>query len=320
MKLASRLLAAFFACTLSAPLAAQIVVFGTSLSDSGNAFALRGSSNTPPDYSVDFLLVPDAPYMRGGHHFSNGATWIEQYARPLGLAGATRPALASAGRGMNYAVGGARARDDGKNFNLPMQVRQYLADAGQASPDTLYVIEMGANDVRDAIGEFASGGAGKVLNDALGAIAESIVALHNAGARRFLIWNVPNLGLTPAIRMFDAAQPGVAAVAAGLTDAFNTGLHTVLLGLELGDPRSGLPRLEGVRFVRLDVNDRLTAIFATPAPFGLSNVMSPCITPREAPFHCDNVDEFLFWDGIHPTAAAHAIIAQFAAATLALSR
>ena len=27
-----------------------IVVFGTSLSDSGNAFALRGGANTPPDY------------------------------------------------------------------------------------------------------------------------------------------------------------------------------------------------------------------------------------------------------------------------------
>ena len=26
-----------------------IVVFGTSLSDSGNAFALRGGANTPPD-------------------------------------------------------------------------------------------------------------------------------------------------------------------------------------------------------------------------------------------------------------------------------
>ena len=38
-----------------------IVVFGTSLSDSGNAFALRGGANTPPDYLVNPLLIPDAP-------------------------------------------------------------------------------------------------------------------------------------------------------------------------------------------------------------------------------------------------------------------
>ena len=30
-----------------------IVVFGTSLSDSGNAFALRGGTNTPPDYLLN---------------------------------------------------------------------------------------------------------------------------------------------------------------------------------------------------------------------------------------------------------------------------
>jgi len=318
MKLASRLLTALFACALSGPLAAQIVVFGTSLSDSGNAFALRGSSNTPPDYSVDPLLVPDAPYMRGGHHFSNGATWIEQYARPLGLAGTTRPALASAGKGANYAVGGARARDDGESFHLQLQVGRYLADTGKASPGTLYVIEMGANDVRDAIRAFPAGGASRVLDEALSAIATSIIQLHAAGARRFLVANVPNIGLTPAILRFDAVNPGVAALATGLTSAFNGALELkVLRGLELGHAEAGLPRLDGVQFVRLDVNRRVAEMAKEPAAFGLSNVTSPCITPSAAPFHCQNVDEFLFWDGIHPTAAAHAIIAQLAASALA---
>src|SRR5215211_4626435 len=93
-----------------APYSAMIV-FGTSLSDSGNAFALRGGTNTPPDYGLDPLLVPGAPYARGGHHFSNGATWVEQLARSLGLAPSVRPAFrGSSARATNYAVGGARAR------------------------------------------------------------------------------------------------------------------------------------------------------------------------------------------------------------------
>jgi len=39
----------------------RIVAFGASLSDSGNAFALRGGVNTPPDYQLDPLLVPSVP-------------------------------------------------------------------------------------------------------------------------------------------------------------------------------------------------------------------------------------------------------------------
>jgi phospholipase/lecithinase/hemolysin len=78
--------------TAARPAAAQvpydrIVVFGTSLSDPGNAFALWGSAGTPPEYLLDGLLVPSAPYARGGNHFSNGATWIGQFARSVGLAG-----------------------------------------------------------------------------------------------------------------------------------------------------------------------------------------------------------------------------------------
>ena len=43
---------------LAQPSYSGIVVFGTSLSDSGNAFALRGGANTPPDYLLNPLLAP----------------------------------------------------------------------------------------------------------------------------------------------------------------------------------------------------------------------------------------------------------------------
>src|SRR5258705_10790567 len=61
----------------------RIVVFGDSLSDPGNAFALNGGQTvSPPDYGMSgvagngipevITLIPDAPY--ASRRFSNGRT------------------------------------------------------------------------------------------------------------------------------------------------------------------------------------------------------------------------------------------------------
>jgi phospholipase/lecithinase/hemolysin len=289
----------------------QIVVFGASLSDPGNAFALRGGSNTAPDYSVDPLLVPDRPYSRGGHHFSDGATWIEQWALAQGLSWSVRPAFQSSGAGAtNYAVGGARAYDDGLNVNLSVQVQTFLEESGSVAPSAaLYVIEMGGNDVRDALVAFASGNDGSViLQAALTSIGGHVGALYAAGARHFLIWSAPDVGLTPAIRSLDAVIPGAAQLATLLSQIFNGGLQQVV---------SQLSNLPGIRIDRLDAYRLLNDIVSNPAGFGLTDATTACITPETAPFFCRTPDAFLFWDGIHPTRAAHALIAAEAALALA---
>ena len=61
----------------------------------GNAFVLLGEAGTPHDFTLNPFLVPSAPYAKGGHHFSNGATWVEQYASSVGLGDSVRPALAT---------------------------------------------------------------------------------------------------------------------------------------------------------------------------------------------------------------------------------
>ena len=290
---------------------ARIVVFGTSLSDPGNAFALWGGTNTPPDYLLDPFLVPSAPYARGGHHFSNGATWIEQFARSVGLAGSVKPAFrASDTEARNYAVGAARAYEDGINLNLPAQVDAFLQQSGGVAPsDGLYIIEMGGNDIRDALVAFAGGGnGGPILHAANVSIANSIGALYVAGARNFLVWRTPNVALTPAIRTLDRVNPGAAQLATQLTQGFNAGLDGVVAQL------SGLP---GIGIVRLDVYRMLNDLVAHPAAFGLTDVTTACITPNIPPFKCERPDEFLFWDGIHPSKAVHAITAQEAASALA---
>ena len=280
----------------------DIVTFGTSMSDTGNAFVLLGDHATPPDFSLSPLLVPSAPYARGGHHLTNGPTWIEQFAKSLGLGQSAMPALRSSNPGANnFAVGAARAYDDGVNYNLSLQVDAYLQrSGGVASAQTLYVIEMGINDIRDALEVYGAGGNGApIVAQAVAAIAANIQRLYAAGAREFLVWLAPNAALSPAVR---ALGPVAGAVALQVTLAFNGALAQTLAALPLALP--------GSSFTTLDAFTLLNTVIAAPAAYGLTNVVTPCVTPNVPPFTCNRPDEYLFWDGIHPTTAGHAIVAR----------
>jgi phospholipase/lecithinase/hemolysin len=290
-----------------------IVVFGTSLSDPGNAFHVRGGVNHPPEYLLDATLVPSAPYARGGLHLSNGTVWIVQLARPLGLAGSVQGAYRSASpKATNYAVDRARARDDGLNVNLSDQVHQFLADYGWVAPsDWLYVIEIGSSDVRDALVAYVAGGeaaASAVLQAALNSIATRLGELYGAGARNFLIGNVPDISLTPAMDIVESQVPGAKLLAQTLVGLFNAQLQGIVAQI--------LPADAGVAW--LDLFGKLNEIVDDPEAFGFSNVTDACVTPNVPPFTCRDPDEYVFWDGIHPTRAVHAILAQLAHDALGL--
>jgi phospholipase/lecithinase/hemolysin len=290
-----------------------IVTFGASLSDSGNGFALLGDQSVPPAFQVDALLVPFSPYARGGHHLTNGATWVEQFAQSIGLARSANPAWRGNSPGAtNYAIGSARAYLDRPIVDLSSQVATFLAEhGGQAPADALYVIEMGSNDVRDALLVFPQNPvlAGQILQAGVATIAESIATLYAAGAQHFLVWNVPDISLTPAVLALDAQVPGTAFVASLLTQGFNAGLEGALGPLDL---------LAGLEIHRLDVFSLVHAVVAAPATFGFLDVTTACITPGVAPFTCQQPDDYFFWDGIHPTEAAHGILAIEAAKELGL--
>ena len=282
-----------------------IVTFGTSLSDPGNAFALIKTNATPPGFGTDLesLLIPSAPYARGGHHLSNGSTWVEQMAQALRLTASANAAFASNDpKALNYAVGGARATEDGLNLNLPTQVGAFLQDVNGAAPsDALYVIEMGSNDVRAAL---VAAGAGAnpdtILTAAVQGIGTAIDALYAAGARHFLVLDVPPIALTPAIAIANAVAPGTAGFVDQLTHLFNAKLALML---------SAKAAYPGITIAPFDVYTLIASIVANPQAFGLSNVTDACITPNVAPFTCQNPDAYLFWDGIHPTKVVHGIIA-----------
>jgi len=188
--------------------------------------------NVPPYDALDDLLVPDGPYAVGGHHFTNGATWVESVARSLALAANVRPALQDSGtEATNYAVGGARAVASYPcHFNLPEQVSTYLSDFPQTSSLSLVVIEIGGNDVRDALVMAASGqDPAPAIVNALGNVADSIGQLYAHGARKFLILDVPDIGKTPAVRSLGQT----AVYVGGLISAnYNAGLLSTVNGLQ----------------------------------------------------------------------------------------
>ena len=281
----------------------RLVVFGDSLTDPGNAFVVLHQVSVPP-----YQLIPDAPYARGGLHFSNGPTWIEQLAKEQRWRGACAallvPRVCS-----NYAVGGARARA-GAAFDLSSQIDDFLGDVSGAAPaQALYLVHIGGNDLRDAIEALLVDPTGAtsvaIIGDALDAMAGNIVTLAAAGAGEFMVPNAPNLALAPAIRL---QGPAAQAAAQALSIVFNDALAGLLATLEAG---------LGVTIHRFDVFALINETVALPAAAGFIEVEAPCITPgviRHA--ECNHPDQFLFWDGIHPTRAGHALLAQRAQAIL----
>jgi outer membrane lipase/esterase len=118
--------------------------------------------------------------------------------------------------------------------------------------------------------------------------------------------NVANIGSLPSIRILDAILPeDVATAATALTEGFNAGLNLII---------GSLP--PDAEVALLNVFDKVKQLIMDPAAFGLTNVVDPCVTPNVPPFSCKRPDEFLFWDGIHPTKAVHAIFAAEAANVL----
>ncbi len=269
----------------------RVFIFGDSLSDSGNIYALTGETSKAP-----YLLIPSAPYAIGGHHFSNGKTWSEKLAQALNDNEGGKPARNKPGKNGNYAHGGARARTiaGGLVPSSSAQVGMFLRDFGVAPSDALYVIQFGGNDLRDIL---TGGDPGLIMNAAIGELVASIQTLHFAGARKFLVANAPNIEHAPAVQM-----AGGSAVAGFLAGLYNGNLEGALQIVEDGIPDIEINRLNMAGFV----ND----VVAQPGDFGLANVTAPCLNfLSETGAKCDNPEDHFFWDGLHPTKAGHKALA-----------
>ena len=242
-----------------------LVVFGDSLSDNGNLFALTGGT------------FPPAPYYQG--RFSNGPVAVERLASGLGLSGAQFKDLA---------IAGAQTGTGGQlpGSGMLNQVAGFQASLGSAPADAnaLYVVWGGANDLRGGVS----------IGTAVGNLSAIVSSLHTLGARKFLLPNLPDLGLTP-----EAREAGGSALATLASEVFNTNLSQAYGALSA--------QWTDETFYYFDAMGAQRALTAGAPGNGFANVTSRCFDSR-VPSLCATPNSYIYWDNIHPTAAVHQIL------------
>lgn len=265
---------------LSLPVAASagpitgLFVLGDSLSDSGNAFIATGGA-----------YPPSPPYAQRA---SDGPVAVEYLAQLLGLPplapslvpGGTNYAFAGATTGTANALGPAL---DGTG--MLGQVAALSASASTIAATDLVVVWGGPDDA--AFNPTPAGAA-----QALDNLQMIITALYGLGARSFLVPNIPDATLTP----FGAALPDAQRLALqALIIGFNQNLVLMLAGLSL----------PGATITPFDAFGLLNQIVSNPSAYGFTNVTEACLAVG-----CSDPSAYLFYDALHPTTAAHAVLGQ----------
>jgi phospholipase/lecithinase/hemolysin len=308
--LCAALLISFTAALAQAQDYTSIVVFGDSLSDTGNFADL-----TRTKYKVR-IPGPDADYTDG--RFTDGddtlpaarkyfGLWIEQFAATLPSKPLIKNSLAG---GTNYAYGNATNGNGSSTVyfgtsnslsvnvnNIGQQITDYLATSPQITNKTLFAVWGGSNDI------LAATSADDILKAVI-AQALNIQRLIDAGATQFIIPNIPPLGATPLLN----GSPTTSIPATGAAVLYNQALATALSILRDFNFDKRL------HLVQFDVFSLFNKVVASPAKYSLTNVTASAQGNAMV-----DPDTYLFWDDLHPTTSAHNILAVFAADALAAS-
>lgn len=280
--LATLSLAATISAT-SLPLT-QLVVFGDSLSDNGNAAIALGGT-LPGNYAPNAFTDGPATTPATSGPFG---LWIDQFAARVGVAD-PQPFLAG---GTNFAVASALT---GHNpvFTLPPTVVPFTSDqvalyllGHSPSSGTLFTFWAGANDIDSGENPIA----------AADNIEANIKALAAAGATNFVWLNLPPLGSTP-----DGLASGQSALLNAASGAFD---------VEWAADISALHAL-GIDVTAGNVAALFAQISSNPSGFGFTEITDPawCGPGGLATCTANNPNHFLYWDGEHPTTAADSLVA-----------
>lgn len=292
----------------------RVVSFGDSLSDNGNLSAVAGPLS-------GFIFRPENFFGR----FSNGPTFAEILAGGANLATGESsqqrfysfgiPLIepifnpGSAEGSVNLAIGGATASDNaiptieilGFRIDAIPSVEDQISDfrnaGGQFGTGDLVTILAGANDIFNAFDENPNL-AIPAAQQAAAAQIRNVDALVRAGAPTIVVANLPNLGVIPRFNgNADTVQQGTVATNT-FNDQFDAGVEQIAAAIP------------GVNLVQADLRGALDVIIANKEAFGFVDVDNAAC-PANAACVTQNINTFLFFDEVHPTAAGHALLAQF---------
>ena len=246
----------------------NLVIFGDSLSDTGNAY--KASGNT----------FPAPPNYQG--RLSNGLIWADYFAPDLQF---TDQSI------QNYAFLGANTGIS-NIFNqvtvpgLLTQIQQFKTlNANSLGKDGLYVIWAGANDFLSLTTDPTQAVTNAVTN-----ISSAIATLAGLGAKEIIVGNLTDLGATP----LSIASNNVANARA-ISIGFNTALNQALNNLE--------PALN-IDLTLVDIFGLSTAVQANPANYKFTNITQPLITATNPV----DPNQYAFWDTVHPTTRLHQLV------------
>lgn len=251
----------------------QIIAFGDSLSDPGNLFKLTSSL-----YDQG---IPGDPYYNG--RYSDGLLPVEVMGFLLDV------------KVTSYAYGGARTGMGNQggaalnNTGVAAQVQRYAAEHEGAvtRPHTLFFVWAGPND-------FYTGN--NLYNAATARLASSnlladIQTLYDSGARDFFVPLMPDLSTTPAALHSSMAFRTAAQL--------RTAEYNLLLSDGIAAMSQTLPGMNAIvfdvpAFMQQSLPDLIDQNF---------NTTEPCYDAN-ANVVCPNEEKYLFWDDVHPSAAA----------------
>ncbi|MGA9069236.1 MAG: SGNH/GDSL hydrolase family protein [Terracidiphilus sp.] len=259
--------------TLSAALALALLAFSSvAQASSYSSVFVFGDSLSDNGNLYNAIVYPPSPYYDG--RFSNGPVAVEQLSAMLGVP-LVDFAYGGATTGVgNYIDGGSQTSFG--SYGLPGMLAELAAAGPDLTPanlqNSLVIVWGGAND-------FFGGGSPTVAVTDLDSIVST---LEGDGATHILVPGMPDLGLTPEFY----GDPTAIAYA----QLFNT------------DLQASLPA--GATYV--DTFNLLQQIVANPGSYGLTNVTTPCFNGESV---CSDPQDYLFWDGVHPTTAADTILA-----------
>ncbi len=334
----------------------RMVVFGDSLSDTGNL-------------KRRLLIFPNSPYWLG--RFANGPNWTDYLAERTGLAV------------QNHAYGGAvavkhedvpaenivAAIQQGAQFfltgSVANQVRDYreldLRDEVVKEPaEVVYVLWGGANDYiskEPFTGDISTllddpgsdAGYHRIVQEAVASLENQVRLLYAAGARSFVVLNLPNLGKTPIVMQNQSYWPHgrkqadpprrlqLSAKLNELTAYHNTRLARALKQLDRELPDATIVSVDAARLVDQILEGRAPDGSRERFDYGFAlrelqsdlrdgrkraSFQNRCYSggylgSLDASSVCTQSHGAMFWDVVHPSSYTHCWLAFFVQKELA---